>query len=87
MTYLPIYLCDKSDSSDGSDSSDSSDSSDGSDRSDSSDSSDNFFTSSFFLNATKLEKLNFDNSQKRKLWQNSETQIVTKLQNLNCDKT
>ena len=30
---------------------------------------------------------NCDETQNLKLWQNSETQIVTKLKNSNCDKT
>ena len=42
----------------------------------------------FFLKiVTKLRNTNCDKAQKLKLWQNSETQITTKLQNSNCDNS
>ena len=65
-TYLPIYLCN------GSDSSDSFNCCNNCDSSDSFDSSDNFFCVFFFLPliVTKLKNSNCDNSK---------TQIVTKL--------
>ena len=77
--YLPIYLRNSSDSSDSfdscysCDSSDSSDSGDGWDRSDSSDNSDKKNSVTIF--------------PPLKLWQNSKTQMVTKPNNSNCDKT
>ena len=52
------------------------DSSDSSDYSDSSDSSD-----------STLKNINFDKTQKLKLWWNSTTQIVIKLKKINCDET
>ena len=35
---------------------------------------------------TKLKHSNYDNTQKLKFRQNSETQMVTKLKHLNCEK-
>ena len=106
-TYLPTYLCDSSERSDSCDSSHSSHSSHSSDSCDSSDKKFRhyIFSLSFFPSfyrvlkiVTKLKNSNYDKSQKTKLWQNSKTQIVskiktqntqnlTKLQNSNCDKT
>ena len=36
---------------------------------------------------TKLKNAKYDNSQNFKLWQNYKTEMVTKLKNLNLDKT
>ena len=36
---------------------------------------------------TKLKNWNWDQTQKVLMWQNSKTQIVTKLKKENCDKT
>ena len=71
-TYLPIYLCDSSDSCNSSDSCDSSDGSESSDT--------NIYVTKvfFFLIVT---------TQKVKFWQNLKTQIVTKLTKSNLDKS
>ena len=74
-TYLPIYLCEGSDSSDSFDCCNNYDS------------SDNFFCVFFvFPNCDKTQNSNCDNSKtqivtklKLKLWHNSKSQIKTKL--------
>ena len=100
-TYLPSNICDssdRSDSSDGNDISDSCDSSDSSDSSDSRDISNNSDSSDSSNNNKKLFSQFFilifsyiffvsQKNQKLKLWWNSKTQIVMKLQITNCDQT
>ena len=72
-TCLPIYLYDSSDSNDSFDSFDIFDSCDSSDISDGSDMCDICDSSD-----------SRDKTQKLKLWQKLQTQIVTKLKNTNC---
>ena len=93
--FVPIYLCNSSDSFDsceGCDSFDSSDSSGSCDSCDSSDSCDsrdqkfcNFFVCYFLWQNLKTQIVTKPKTPD--LWQNSKTQIVTKLENSNCNKT
>ena len=84
-TYLPIYLCNISDSSDSSESSDSCDSSDRSDSTDSIDSSDSSESSDSSDSIDSSDKKSFDTNffffffHPLKLWQNLKTQILTNL--------
>ena len=80
LTYLPIYLCDRSDSFDSFERSESSGSSGSSDSSE---------KIKFCQNSKlwQLKRLNCDKTWKLELWQNSKTQIVTKPKDSNCDKT